>query len=101
MKKMTNSKNITQMWNTKENSSQCGICSGPTDDNWKMLAMAIVLSAAKEYQKACKYDQPKEIQALEKFFKSEWCSALVYMTTGKDFEFSNKTLDDMLKGVKK
>lgn len=99
MKEMKNSKenNI----NNEQSNIQQGICLGSTDENWKMLATAIVMKAIKEYRRACKYDQPKEMQALKEFFQSEWCNALVNMSTGKDFIFSDKMLDDIVKRGKK
>lgn len=100
MKKKMNTKS-TRTKDTKENSLQQGVCLGATDENWKMLATAILISAIKEYRIARKHEQKKEIQALEEFFRSEWCNALVYMSTGKGFIFNDNELDNIVKRSKK
>lgn len=47
-----------------------------TDQNYRDLANAIVLRAAKDYQVATKRNLRNEVRILERFFRSEWFNTL-------------------------
>lgn len=56
-----------------------------TNDNFRMLATAIIYQAIKDYNQALRkkdINGKNGVKALEYFFKSEWFEALFYMSTG-------------------
>lgn len=66
------------------------IYSAPSDDNWRMLATVIIIQAIKDYRLALKkknIDGKYGLNELEAFFSSEWCEALISMSTGMDYYY--------------
>lgn len=71
------------------NESQ-NIISGPTEYNWKLLATAIIMRAIRDYELAIKkndFNGKNGIKALQTFFASEWCDALVSLSTDINCEY--------------
>lgn len=74
---------------------------GPTEDNWKKLATAVIVQAVRDYEQILKTESASEksVYAMERFLNSEWCNALVSLGSGMECDFAKGEIALIIKNM--